>query len=781
MQTDLLHIQDDVQLPEPTDSVLSFKPFITFLRKRIAEEKTVKKRFFEEVLARFEEDPSFAEPMSAETAAARTDLLELVYACLTPPISDEKHFLWAISTPSPKKIFYCTDAFGDFFNSPRSREMYSKSAEEIERVLRYKLEYAYSLVLDRFYGIHTGMKNEMVYSYLDPSTSLNRYFRIHADTRFIEVEPKGELPELNLSSLEPRLHEMDGLETLKMLLPLDLFCFQGFSVITLTDITPRFALDNIRSAILEYSAHGANQRHQRVIDSLKTLSGENQIEFGLLPFLKLNGKPVFDSNDCSQSVLIQTAFRAGKEKEVFQSLVEHYVQNPRALFFDELDEQRALQFPFLAGLKQSGVVSYAVVPIFYNAHLAGVIEIYSRQVVLPYEHILSALEPAFPLLAQLLQNCADEFRVRVEDVIKRKFTSLQPAVQWKFNEAAWNYLKQKKISGQKHEIETISFSDVYPLYGAIDIRDSTVQRNAAFREDTRVLLETLLRALRLLKELQPLGLTDELIFRTEKWLDRISGNITTNDEILLGLFFEREVGPFLEHFKSTNPGKPDILDEFIAAKDEQQGTAFAHRRALENSMRLINATVNAYFDQAQPELQESYPCYFEKFRTDGVEYDVYIGQSIAPEKPFNLLYLKNLRLWQLKSMVEVARQTHALLSQIEVPLHTTHLIFVHANPIDISFRTDERRFDVEGAYNIRYEIIKKRIDKVLVRDSNERLTQPGKIALVYFNDREIEEYMQYIAYLQEQGYLGRELEFLDLEELQGVSGLRALRVSILYT
>ncbi len=111
-------------------------------------------------------------------------------------------------------------------------------------------------------------------------------------------------------------------------------------------------------------------------------------------------------------------------------------------------------------------------------------------------------------------------------------------------------------------------------------------------------------------------------------------------------------------------------------------------------------------------------------------------------------------------------------------LLTTQLIFVHSSSIDISFRKDERRFDVEGGYNIRYQVVKKRIDKVHVRETNERLTQPGKIAIIYLNEREAEEYRGYIRYLQEKGVLNAEVENLELEELQGVSGLRALRVGV---
>lgn len=98
--------------------------------------------------------------------------------------------------------------------------------------------------------------------------------------------------------------------------------------------------------------------------------------------------------------------------------------------------------------------------------------------------------------------------------------------------------------------------------------------------------------------------------------------------------------------------------------------------------------------------------------------------------------------------------------------------------MSIRFRPDERRFDVDGAYDIRHEIIKKRIDKAVVQEGKERLTQPGKIAIVYSHRREMHEYLKYVDYLQDEGYLEPTVEQLELEDLQGVSGLRALRVTV---
>jgi hypothetical protein len=58
------------------------------------------------------------------------------------------------------------------------------------------------------------------------------------------------------------------------------------------------------------------------------------------------------------------------------------------------------------------------------------------------------------------------------------------------------------------------------------------------------------------------------------------------------------------------------------------------------------------------------------------------------------------------------------------------------------------------------------------------LTQPGKIAIVYSQHKELEEYLEFIEYLQNEKLLGFELEHLDLEDTQGISGLKAVRVNV---
>ncbi len=342
---------------------------------------------------------------------------------------------------------------------------------------------------------------------------------------------------------------------------------------------------------------------------------------------------------------------------------------------------------------------------------------------------------------------------------------------------AWHYLLNKKQKDAR-ETEEIVFEKVFPLYGAVDIRNSTIQRNEALQKDLGVQFSILIDTLEKLKEETGFGLIDQKLFSAAKWLELINNPDGFNQEVKLNDFLENDIVPFLSDFKLGNSAFASIIDNYFEAVDVLEGVAYENRRQLEKSMSTVIAAVNDYMDMMKDEIQKAYPSYFEKVRTDGVEYDIYIGQSIAPDKPFSDIYLKNLRLLQLTSMATIAKYAHALKSQLTRTIETTQLIFIHSQAIDIKFRKDEKRFDVEGAYNIRYHIVKKRIDKVNINGSNERLTQPGKIALVYFSQKEADEYIGYIKYLQQQNILANDLEKLELEELQGVAGLKAIRVGV---
>lgn len=764
---------------ENVDVSLSFRKFISNIEDRIRNEKTVKKKFFEFVHERFTADPRFSEDIDLDEIGDFQEQLSLIYNMLVPVIADENETLWALSVPLSQTVFYETSAFHDLLTDQGSGHVKCDLLREIDINIeqKQKTQMIYSFLLEKFYNIPAIHNNDLVISIRDEKTCLAKYYRLNLCTDYIEVTPKVPLPELNFEKIQQHIEIDFDWSVLMKIIPLSSFSFRGFTVITLTDVTAEQSVENIKNIILNPVTDTFQSYYDKIIHSLNLLVGSRDINFGLLPELRVNNKLVFNDEFCTHSILVQTSFTDGINQNDFLAMTNEYFRDPKIYFYKSLADAQKKN-DFLDVLEKTGVQSYALLPVYNAARLVGVLEVYSKSENLMDEKMLSRLEPALPLIGQLMQSGINKFDAKIEDIIREKFTSLQPAVQWKFKDVAWHYLRDNAENLPKTPIEVIQFKDVYPLYGAIDIRNSTIERNAALHADLEVQFEALIKVLTHIKEDVGLGLADEVIFKCRKWMDKITDQTNDQDETKVMDFLEYEVYPFLYHFKESKGRLGESIMAYYELVDKERGIAFLHRNALENSMQKINSAVNLYLELFKNEIQETYPCYFEKFRTDGVEYDIYIGQAIAPDKPFNTLYLNNIRLWQLTSMAGIARIAHELIPQIEKPLETTQLIFINAGSIDISFRDDERRFDVEGSYNIRYHVIKKRIDKVHVKETGERLTQPGKIALVYFNNKSADEYVNYIKYLQEKNMLKNDLEYLDLEELQGVAGLKALRIGV---
>jgi hypothetical protein len=777
MQTMTININEKFKLAD-LDTAFSLRPFINFLKNSLKNDSSLKDKLTAFLLEKLEQFPELEDDVPIENIEKYREIMELIFVSMTNVTEDETRLPWALGMPMRPQFIYGTSAFYNLMIDANNQKLRKAVMHGGEKMMRMRnLRIAYSFILERVYNFSVFHKNEIIHTFVDEETGLLRHLKINIDTRFIEITPVGKLPDLNTIASPEKFDDEHGFEKLEKVLPLSLFKFRGMSVVTITDETAKYAVETIKNTIVSHNMHSEDECYHDVSQSLKTLVQNNAIDFNVTPLLRINEKLVLPDLPDIKSVMMGEDCRNGTARSAYQAFAEEYIRNPRALIYKTISSKEAKLYPFLSSCARTGIQSFVVLPLYSNNKLAGILEIFTREPGILDEKVLAMLEPAYPVLAQLVQLTIDHFNAAIDGVIKEKFTSLQPAVQWKFNEAAWNYLQEIEHKG-KGKIETIGFGSVYPLYGAIDIRNSTIERNKAQLNDLQHQFAILLETLQAVKKHYSLALTDEMIYKCRKWKNTLDDSLTPHGEVKLTDFLEKEAVSFLKHFKLTHPGSASIVEKYFAAIEESKGIAWMNRRQLEESMQMVNSAVNNYLDLMKDELQQSYPCYFERFRTDGVEYDIYIGQSIAPDKPFDILYLKNLRLWQLTSMAAIAKITHEMLPNLSKPLQTTQLIFIHSSTIDISFRNDERRFDAEGGYNIRYQVIKKRIDKVHVADTNERLTQPGKIALVYFNRRDADEYISHIQYLQEQGILLNDLEYLDLEELQGVAGLKALRVGI---
>ena len=762
-------------LPE-IENKISFLPFINYLKEKRTGASEARSNFYYYLIRKFEAEPILLKPLIDKNSLGEyAELLELLSTSLFPIVSEHDSNSYALAVPYQFQVFYYSDCFKKLFLDENEEHLLLPSGLSVEQLKTILCSMFYDHVLNKFYGVSLNEKPELIYPVVDSETGMRRFFKISYDRRFIDIRLKGELPPLKDCAVCMNTFRILDLEKQLSTMPLELFEVEGFAVWVAEDVTTNESMEGIKKILLRH-----DESDTATINDLKkaiyALVGLNEVQIGIMPFVKLNNQFVLDE-ECTQHSLIGRNWSVENSEDIasHKSFINFLIEHPEPVAISIINEEMLNFTPFLRNLYEEGARSFIGYPLQNSDGLLGILQLIS-----PVEYsldidVLSRLEEVMPLLSFLLLKNRDKFQDRIEKLIKEKFTALHPSVEWKFAEVAWDHLRNK------HQLSlagNVGFQNIYPLYGAIDIRNSSMERNQSIQKDIK---EQLILIDDMLEELEPilqLPLLEGLKFKNQTISKSIQDTMLTEDEVRIHEFFENEVEPVFNHLQKSNSKAQKLVEDYFAMQNDNTSRLNRNRCDYEEALATINDTVSRYLEEQENSIQNSYPHYFEKYRTDGVEYNIYIGQSIAPDRPFDILYLKNMRLWQIRSMAEVARMTNKLLPQLKLPLQTTQLILIHSQCISINFLRDEKRFDVEGAFNIRYEIMKKRLDKVRIKETGERLTQPGKIGLVYSNQKDIQEYQQYIEFLQNKNFLKPGIEFLELEELQGVKGLKALRVDI---
>ena len=759
------------------DSSISFLPFVNYLKGHLTGIDDTRSRFYNYLIERFETEPALLMPIRNNNLLdEHSSLLELLGTALFPVVTDPEKNIFTLGVPYQFSIFNESVPFKKLFVDKEEHFLLPQDSLS-EQIRQIKCSLIYEHALQKFYGIKLNANTDLVYPIADPATGLKRYYKLRYDNRFIDLHAKGDLPPIKDCAVCLNTFRIMDLDHQMKKMPLDLFKAEGFGVWIAEDVTIQESLEAIKKILLREDNCSPGVIHE-LKECIRALTGLNEVEVGLSPFVKLNNEFVLD-DECTRHGLMGKNWKSSNEEDLndFKTSISFLSESPEPMPIPVLDEKLTDFAPFFRDLLKQGMKSYLIYPVQNHDGLLGLLELGSYESNQLNLDVMARLEPAMPLVSLALLKNRDTFANRIEKLIKEKFTALQPSVEWKFAEVAWNYMKSPNGNGAGLTSNVV-FDNVYPLYGAVDIRNSSLERSMAIQKDVKAHLDLIDATFDKLDAIMSLPLLEGLKFKNYNYKEAIDKSLQAEDEIRINEFLINEVHPVLLHLNKSNVKTNEVIGEYFSIFNDSSGYLYKHRSEYEKTLAAINDAVLAYLQKEEETLQQSYPHYFEKYRTDGVEYNIYIGQSIAPNNPFDQLYLKNIRLWQLKSMASIAKMTNEMLPSLPVRLQTTQLLLIHSQPISISFRRDERRFNVEGSYNIRYEIMKKRLDKVHIKETSERLTQPGKIAMVYSNQKDAQEYQEYIQFLQSKKILNAGLEMLELEELQGVSGLKALRVDI---
>lgn len=636
-----------------------------------------------------------------------------------------------------------------------------------------------TLILNDFYGQKIEFNSPLFYDIPNAKGIMNQY-RILYNADFIEIIPTEKAPELTADDIDLLMDNYDNIDLWKEKFPVESWILKGFGIAILYDATTESSISKLKSNLLKPKEEQISL-HENFESIFRSIFKIADLRVGVIVYNAEEDKfikPTF--NDASlSSYILPNEEEANCKNELLGCTFENLLENKKVITISNVEK-----FTLLPGNEKMGnhllkqnIHSCIFAPIVKDNTILGVVELVSSN---PRElNSINAckLDLILPYLLDTVERYNTDMRYQIEAIIQREYTAIHPSVYWKFRKEALKYF-QTYSQNKDYIFKEIAFKEVYPLYGQIDIKGSSLHRNETVKEDLKNQLATLIEIFENQNSVTNLLLLEQRKFELQSLYKQLDTPLKADTEQQIQIYIEKEIHPILRNTK-MNSATESLEHKYFESLDEKSGMFYHSRKKFDNAMSIINKKLASVLDKKQTEAQNIFPHYYERFKTDGVEHNLYIGASITPTRDFDIMYLHNLRLWQLQTLCEMELEHHQLKASLPYELDVTSLILVFSSPISIRFRMDEKRFDVDGTYNARYEVVKRRIDKANIKGSKERITEKEKITIVYSHNNEETEYLNYIKFLQFKKVLAPTIEQFEVEELQGVSGLRAIRVKII--
>ncbi len=637
-----------------------------------------------------------------------------------------------------------------------------------------------SIILGRHYGYNIDFRRPFYYDIPD-ANGIIRHYRMLYNADYLITEKGENAIDITQEDVNELLDNFDNIDLWKAKFPPLSWKFKGFILANLYDATTDVSISEFKTNLLKYDKGDSDfiLAFQNIFRSIFNLT---EIKVGFsnynVQFKSLERVPEkeIDSFVLNEEMTqeCESALCSGSFHSIFT----------KGEFFAVSDVEKYYSYdttsPFYKNLLDQGIHSAIFAPITHGGDFLGLLEIVS-----PNKYELNSINAnklldLMPYLVDSVLRSRQQMENDLEIIIQNECTSIHPSVYWRFRQEARRFMYGQVDGDTSITFRDIVFKDVYPLFGQTDIKGSSQARNTAVQKDLLLQLETSRTILNKVLEKNKLPVYEEFLFRIDSFVNEINEQLAVDSERKILNFFTYDIKPFFNHIKGNDHQIDLLISNYEGMLEDSMGLIYKHRKDYDESVMLINKKMAAVLDKQQAQAQKMYPHFFERFKTDGVEHNMYIGESITREDSFNKIYLYNLRLWQLQAICEMENEHYKLSRKLSHPLDVASMILVFNTSLSVRFRMDEKRFDVDGTYNARYEVVKKRVDKAYIKGTEERVTQKGKIAIVYSQAADEREYMRYIKFLQEKKYLGEHVEVVELEDLQAVTGLKAIRVDVLY-
>ncbi|NJK67627.1 MAG: GAF domain-containing protein [Microcoleus sp. SU_5_3] len=603
--------------------------------------------------------------------------------------------------------------------------------------------------------------------------------RVHPEPRFVEfwlgseqlkidrIDPKiDEFADLHLklmpvSERESWLMQPNQLEILADRLQLDNYRIEGLLVLEGFDVTVQEQIRQLTQLLIDRDSMLRPDKFERIDGCLRSLFNAN----GTL-LLRPDGEQVqiLVAKDGQHLPPVVYPINSLEGSHFLKATAANQVWNVS-------DLRRECETECDRNLRKMGVRSMLLIPLVVKT----VTREGSGQRILGVVGLLCDRPNHFNSVdSQHAQELIPAFVAALRQAMQQRFShihNIHPAVEWRFVQEA-----ERRSWGLPQE--TIVFADVYPLYGISDIRGSSDERNRAIQTDLLAQFRLGLAIVDAVCATQNTHLGQQLRLDLLDYINHLKEKVTVDMEVRATEYLREHLEVYFDYFVQCGPQVQEAVEAYREACTNEHNCVYGDRTRYDQMLNLISTQLQETWTRWQERMQEIIPHYCDIECTDGMDHMIYVGKSI--DSRFSQFHLHSLRYEQLRAICDCGRTVFRLEADSQINMELAHLVLVQNTTIDIFHNENtEKMFDVKGTRDIRYELVKKRIEKAIDKDAQERITQSGMLTVVYSTEDEWEEYEQYLRYLSREGWVESKIQTGMVESLQGVSGLKFARVRIL--
>ncbi len=592
------------------------------------------------------------------------------------------------------------------------------------------------------------------------------YFRVKYILEYVKMNPESADFQLSDEEISVLLSEYKNNELWEKYIPDGSWKTEGFLVIQISELSREVEIDHLKEKLI---APSESQNISAIIQDIRSIF-EN-------PNLQVGSFIVENENLKSGNLEVFPALTFPNEKTIFRSdyaddaiRQKLFEKNELVLINDVsyYEKQNGVS-DFTSYLQSQTIASLVLKPFKISDSLWFLVEIASSEKNFINAFNLMNLEEIAPFLMEYAQRFNREYEKELQLIIEENCTAIQPSIAWKFRNEAERYFKTK-INKKDAVFKEITFQNLYPLYGQVDVVGSSEARNKAIEKDIFEMLQLSRQILIRMKS----PLANILLEGVESQLNRLKNEFNATTESRIEQWFQKNIAPILSGMTNKVFSSYPNSQYF-----DRESKRYSHeRRKYSQTIDEINRMMGSFLQEKEKVAQQIFPHYFEMFKTDGVAHSIFIGQSIFPPQHFDSEILQKMRMWQLETICEMEELYYQNSPNLPLSLKVASMIFAYEETLSIAYRMDEKHFDVDGAENSRYEILKKRIDKAIVKKTGQRLTQPHQLTIVFSSKHLLKEYQRYLTILNEKGFVKGTVKILEIGDLQGAKGLLALQVAL---